>query len=512
MPNIIDTRDPNKNWYQTKDAYGNKIDFFPGEFAALGDAGQEAYRQRILGMKDRKDPQSGLPLFSIPENPYTKWALSEQNYQQPSEIQTPRYMLGADQTTINSTKIAPNSFLDYHPTPQIPAFPTAGLGTSPTVDKTTTDAGKVIDYSKTPEEVKRQNLIDRLQELNNKYAQKDVYQQEQNVAYNIPELTKIQNDLSAKLKVSQLEAANIQAITQPNTGVTSAIDQRQRAEALRLNSVQSLQLYAQLEMAKGNLATAQDAADRAVNLKYAPIEAEIKAGTANLNLIKESPDSTLQEKKRADERQAILDAKKAQIELEKENAQDVWKVLLEASKNGPVDAVTSNAIVNAVDVNGKPSKEKALQIASQAGLMEDIKYETRNVGGREIRFGFRGGKEVSRQDLGAVGKENKLFSGSQLNKGAATAGIPIKDFTTLSDDDKNYFINNGNKINSMKKTINKSKDNGDDPMAIEAEISSSNSPDVVKDSLVRYLWSVFPKPENDNLSWWQKLLQKGQVK
>lgn len=110
MPQILDIRDPNKNWYQTRDSYGNKVDFFPGEFEALGPQGQEDFKQRILGMQGRLDPQSGVPLYSIPKNPYTDWALSGQNYQQPKEVQTPRYTLGGDQTT--KSVVSPEQFMN----------------------------------------------------------------------------------------------------------------------------------------------------------------------------------------------------------------------------------------------------------------------------------------------------------------------------------------------------------------------------------------------------------------
>src|SRR3990167_7645467 len=141
-----------------------------------------------------------------------------------------------------------------------------------------------------------QKQLETLMGFNTQAAGRTQYQNEQNAAQGVQELTRLQNDLSSQLKVSQLEAANIQAQTQTGQGVTTAIDQRQRAEALRLNSVKSLQLYAQLEMAKGNLATAKDAVDRAVQIKFDPIEAQIKALTANIDLILKSPAYTVAEK------------------------------------------------------------------------------------------------------------------------------------------------------------------------------------------------------------------------
>lgn len=215
-----------------------------------------------------------------------------------------------------------------------------------------------------------QRSIDEIMGLNTQAAGRAGYQNEQNIAQGVPELTRLQNELSSRLKVSQLQAANITATTQTGQGVTSAIDQRQRAEALRLNSVESLQLYAQLEMAKGNLVTAQDAADQATNLKYAPIEAAIAAKTANIELILNSPKYTVAEKNQALQIQSQIDAQKAAVDKAKSDAADTFEIYAAASQNAGnfQPSAQYKTLAQALDAISKASPTQAIAIAAETGL------------------------------------------------------------------------------------------------------------------------------------------------
>lgn len=113
--------------------------------------------------------------------------------------------------------------------------------------------------------------------------------------------------------------------------------------------------------------------------------------------------------------------------------------------------------------------------------------------------------ETGRYDIPAMGgtagdgtktvpSNKKLFTQTQLNKGAATARRPLNDFMTFDDDTKNYFISNASDVNAKYKIIEKAKANEENPTELEAEISDSSLPAEVKNSLVSYLWTVFPRP------------------
>lgn len=254
-------------------------------------------------------------------------------------------------TPITSTAIAPATVMAKPVTPiTAPSFNASMLP----------NLSAPASGTLSPEEQKAQNEINRIQGLTTDLTGKEAFQTQQETAQGVPEKAKLVNDLSSQLRLSQLEAANIQATTQTNQGVTSAIDSRQRAETLRKNSVQSLQLYAQLEMAKGNLGAAQDAADRAVTLKYAPIEANIKAALMNLELIQKSPEYTNAEKKRATEQALALQAQQSAVANAKEDTATIQSWALAALQNGASTVQFQQLMAMASETN--PNLNKALMV------------------------------------------------------------------------------------------------------------------------------------------------------
>jgi hypothetical protein len=113
--------------------------------------------------------------------------------------------------------------------------------------------------------------------------------------------------------------------------------------------------------------------------------------------------------------------------------------------------------------------------------------------------------ELAQQRLGleqerlalAQQKSGARFTSSQLNRGAAIAGVPVSDFRTFDDVSKNFFINNASTFNRMKKTIDKALANNENPAAIEGEISSSQTlPPEAKNVLVRYLHDKAPAKQS----------------
>src|SRR3990167_4357988 len=98
-----------------------------------------------------------------------------------------------------------------------------------------------------------------------------------------------------------------------------------------------------------------------------------------------------------------------------------------------------------------------------------------------------------------------IFTQTQINKGAQTANMPIEDFKTLEENTQNYFISGASEIAKAKKVIDESFKTKENPQDLEKEISESGLPDAVKDTLVRYLWSVFPKDtETRGVPFWEK--------
>jgi len=127
-----------------------------------------------------------------------------------------------------------------------------------------------------------------------------------------------------------------------------------------------------LAASQGQLATAQSLADRAVGEKYNPILEEIDALTKNLELINDDPETSLEDKNRAQKQLDIQNARKDAVQIQLANATEIWNIATTAATNGanfkatagyPTLATTLQAISNA------PTKEEALQIASRTGLV-----------------------------------------------------------------------------------------------------------------------------------------------
>ena len=198
---------------------------------------------------------------------------------------------------------------------------------------------------KTPKEEEQSDLIKQIMELNVAQAQKPAEQAQQERAQGVQEKQATVNSLMAQQRQITNEAAQIQLRVQEGRGVTTLIDQRQRTEALRVNAIQSLSISSLLAAAQGDLANAQNLADRALDAKYAPIEAQLEASNKNLILIKNDPETTRQEEKKANERLAINAQIKAQVDEAKRNMQEIQKIGIEAASKG-ADALTLQKIQN----------------------------------------------------------------------------------------------------------------------------------------------------------------------
>lgn len=239
--------------------------------------------------------------------------------------------------SINSANIAPSSDLSKQVSypANTPAFDVNALitQTKAMLAQTAKEGSKpyygsavateVPEYPLTPQQTKIQKMIEDIQARISEGAGKSAYQSSLESQQRIPDLTQLVNDLSGQLRLSQVEAANISATPQTGVGVTSAIDARQRAESLRLNSVKSLQISAQLEMAKGNLQTAQDIVDKMVSQKYGAIEANIEAAKTNLQLFENSPEYQNEVQYQKD----LLNAKQDKIDESKTITKQIMDIL-----------------------------------------------------------------------------------------------------------------------------------------------------------------------------------------
>src|SRR3990167_1785175 len=175
----------------------------------------------------------------------------------------------------------------------------------------------------TQPENQAQDLTNQLQESNKRLQGQAEFRAEQERLQGVPALTQTQTDLSSRLKTLQNEALAIPLQLQQEAvgrGITTGGLRPIQTEALRKNAIQALSINSLLEASRGNLATAQALADRAVAQRFDPIKEEIAVKTANLDLILKSPDFSRAEKNRAQAQLDIQNSRNRQIAKQEENS------------------------------------------------------------------------------------------------------------------------------------------------------------------------------------------------
>lgn len=288
-------------------------------------------------------------------------------------------ILGPVPSTLNSTNLSSTStpaFLSPTPTP---VYNVQGL-----------DSNNIAaPITENPQQTDLQTRIDALSGLNDTEAGKAQYQTDQNNAAGIPDLTTSQNDLATRLTGLKNEALAIPLQLQNDStgrGITEGGLAPIQDAALRENAIKSLTVSSLLDATQGLLTTAQAKADRAVADKYGPIEAQIDAAKANIQLVLNSPNYTIAEKNQAQDTANRLDAQKAAIADQKQTTTDIYKVATDAASNSqnftatpqyPTVATALDAITKAAD------KSTALQIAATTGLTQKGDTVTTTANGLE---------------------------------------------------------------------------------------------------------------------------------
>lgn len=254
-------------------------------------------------------------------------------------------------SSINSSTLAPQAPINYSTPQQPPIYPVTGLGVTDPL-------------ALTGQEQKQSDLSTQLQNLNNQLLGESQTRTQQETAAGIPGLQQTQNDLSSRLTGLKNEALAIPLQLQQDAtgrGITAGGLQPIQTAALRNNAIQALSTSSLLEASRGNLTLAQDQVDRAVAQKFDPIREQIKAAQANLQLIINDPQTSLQDKNRAQAQKAIQDAKAAEAEKSAATEHAKGKAVLDYA--GIADAQTLRDMQNA------PDAVAVLQIAMQKGLV-----------------------------------------------------------------------------------------------------------------------------------------------
>lgn len=218
--------------------------------------------------------------------------------------------------------------------------------------------------------------------LNTEIANKPAYTTEQQNAAGIPAASKLVTDLTAELVARHNEANAIPLKAQQASegrGITVAGLAPIESAATRNNAIKTLETSSVLAAAQGNLANAMDIADRAVQAKFAPLEAKAAAIKANLDLIINSPEYTAEEKARAATQLAAQQKQAEELASSKADAQGASDAVIKLiSVNPNLDALTVAAL------RAAKTPVEVATIASTLGLQTNIAGRYKDIPGKTV--------------------------------------------------------------------------------------------------------------------------------
>lgn len=183
-------------------------------------------------------------------------------------------------------------------------------------------------------------------DINTKLEGRGAAQRVAEVKAKVPEYQQQLNDVISQINTvnSQAAAEQVRIGGQP---IDSAFRANQIGSVERAKTVKLLGLSAVASALQGNLALAQDYANKSVEAEFAPIEAQLKTLQQQLEFNKDN--FTRDEKIRADKLAIALEDKKQALQDAKDAKSQINGIALEAAKNG-ADAETLNSILGATDV------------------------------------------------------------------------------------------------------------------------------------------------------------------
>lgn len=293
---------------------------------------------------------------------------------------------------ITSANTAPTSSTTYTQ-PNYPATPDIS-----------TLATSYTPLAPTAQETQESDLTTRLQALNDQLSGKPAAQTAADTAAGVDTITQAINDNNTAVKQLQNDTAAAKLQQENRFAPTFAISGEQGAID-RSSAVKALQLSSISDVLQNNLVAAQAKSKAAVDAQYGPIEAEIAAKTANLQLIQNDPATTLADKNRAQQQLLVLQNQSDQVAQARTDATNVQKVVQDAGTNSAnfvptKDYPTLSTALHAIASAKSPND--ALAIQAETGLQAKAKLDTsvQEINGRKVLVDNQTGATV--KDLGAA--------------------------------------------------------------------------------------------------------------
>lgn len=274
------------------------------------------------------------------------------------------------------------------------------------------------------------------------------------------------------LEIAQKKAALDQFDTQTQAAISNTEDQAiplglvqgQQAAIQKQRNLTKMAMASDLSASvalatayQGNIDTATKLAEQSVTMKYAPIENQISTLQTQISLAKEN--MTKADQKNATIINELLSIQSTQIAEAKKNDAAILTQAVNAAANGaPI------SVINAMKASSDPAAAAHVGAAWLKGNNEKVGSGT-----------------------GTAAAAKPQFTTTQINSGAAVAGVPTSSFTTLPGNVQNYFINSPN-AKSFMKDIQGMNLQQDDPNYISAaDIKQNISDSVVPEDVKTYL-------------------------
>lgn len=265
--------------------------------------------------------------------------------------------------TITGAVLAPTPGLNYQ-TPQ--TEPVSDIGGLEAADIT----GTLTKPEKEESDINRQII-----ELNRQLLGQSQFRTSQETLTGIPESETALDDLNVRLRDLQRQEKAIPLQLERESasrGRTFGGVAPLQTERLRDNAIEALTVSSLIDATTNRLTSAQRKVDRAVAQKFNPLIEEKNALIENARLIKDSPEYSAADRKRAAQVIAIQQREKTKLEEQKTEQKEIWDIATQAVANGLRDTRIMERIRTA------KTKEEALGILTESGFGR--KPSTANIG------------------------------------------------------------------------------------------------------------------------------------
>ena len=218
--------------------------------------------------------------------------------------------------------------------PPTPTAPSYDLRTLPSIETLTNPAP-------TAAEEEQDALGERALAVTAKLGTKSAAQAKAEEAAGLPGYNKQLNDINAQIRDLTTQSVAAFNMSEDRRAPTFAI-RGEQAQIERQRSVKALGLSAIAQAVQGNIALAQSQAERAVEIEFGPIEAELNYLKAALDI--NDKKLSREDKKRAETLQIQLSERERIVAEAKENKTIIYGWAAEAAKNGASSLLINRAI------------------------------------------------------------------------------------------------------------------------------------------------------------------------